>query len=113
MGKWLLKDLAAVNRSRTPWLILGWHKPWYTSNGHHTMEEAQNMRLGLEDVLHKAEVDVVLNGHVHAYERTTPVYKNKTMECGGTIFLTIGDGGNREGYANPWVTPQSPAPPLY
>ena len=28
-----------------------------------------------EDVFYNAGVDVVLNGHVHAYERTHPMYK--------------------------------------
>jgi predicted MPP superfamily phosphohydrolase len=27
-------------------------------------------------------VDLVLNGHTHAYERTTPVYNNTINECG-------------------------------
>lgn len=32
------------------------------------------MRLAMEDVLYEAGVDVVLNGHNHAYERSNPVY---------------------------------------
>ena len=41
-------------------------------------------------------VDLVLNGHVHAYERTHPMYKYKPDTC-GPIYITIGDGGNVEG----------------
>ena len=55
----------------------------------------------------------MINGHVHGYERTSAVYQNRTVACGGTVYITIGDGGNREGYAKPWVTPENPAPPLY
>lgn len=28
---WLQKDLAAVSRSRTPWLLVSLHAPWYNS----------------------------------------------------------------------------------
>lgn len=26
--KWLLQDLAAVDRGRTPWLVVAMHAPW-------------------------------------------------------------------------------------
>lgn len=32
------------------------------------------MREAMEDVLYAAGVDVILNGHLHVYERTNPVY---------------------------------------
>lgn len=32
---WLLRDLAAVDRARTPWLIVSFHAPWYNSNYAH------------------------------------------------------------------------------
>jgi hypothetical protein len=38
----------------------------------------------------------VLSGHVHAYERTHPMYKYKLDTC-GPVYLSIGDGGNIEG----------------
>jgi 3',5'-cyclic AMP phosphodiesterase CpdA len=111
--RWLEKDLASVDRARTPWLLLQWHTPWYTSNGHHSMKEGTDMREALEDIIHQAGADIVFNGHVHAYERTSPIYKNETVSCGGTVYITVGDGGNREEFATPWVTPETPAPPLY
>ena len=56
--------------------------------------------------MHTHEVDVVFNGHVHAYERTKPVYQNRTDCTRGIPHITIGDGGNREMFAVPWVEPQ-------
>ena len=35
-------------------------------------------------------------GHVHAYERTHPVYDYNLDPC-GAVHITIGDGGNSEG----------------
>ena len=49
-------------------------------------------------------VDIALAGHVHAYERTLPVAFGSTNPC-GTVHLTLGDGGNREGVSLPWVEP--------
>ena len=39
---------------------------------------------------------MVTNGHVHAYERSTPVYKYYPNTCGSN-HVTIGDGDNSEG----------------
>jgi len=112
--EWLKQDLAAVNKVRTPWLVAFWHTPWYTSSSDHTMAEGMAMRGNLEELFHRYGLDFAFNGHVHAYERTNPVYKNATEHCGGTVHITIGDGGNHEGL-NPaeWVVPGRPAPPLY
>ena len=49
-----------------------------------------------EDMFYHYGVDMVFNGHVHAYERTHPVYKYQLDTC-GPIYVTIGDGGNIEG----------------
>lgn len=35
-------------------------------------------------------------GHVHAYERTHPMYDYNLDPC-GAVHITIGDGGNSEG----------------
>ncbi len=39
------------------------------------------------------------------YERSNPVYHD-VVTPGAITYITIGDGGNREGYAYPWVDPQ-------
>lgn len=104
---WLVSDLATIDRAKTPWVIAMWHTPWYTSNAHHPRSEGASMMVALEDLIHK-KVDVVFNGHVHAYERTHPVYHDKNTDEteGGITYITIGDGGNREAFAVPWIDPQ-------
>ncbi|KAJ4970021.1 hypothetical protein NE237_003120 [Protea cynaroides] len=65
------------------------------------------MRKAMEGLLYQARVDIVFAGHVHAYERFTRVYNN-TADQYGPIYITIGDGGNREGLALKYKNPPSP-----
>lgn len=101
MYRWLQKDLTAFNRTKTPWLIVMMHAPWYNSNKGH-IGEATPMREHMESLFYTFGVNVVLNGHVHSYERTTQIYQNHTDDC-GPVFLNLGDGGNREGPYTEWL----------
>jgi predicted phosphodiesterase len=102
---WLLDDLASINREFTPWVIAVFHVPWYNSNRGH-FKEAERARLALEQILYDAGVDVILNGHVHAYERSKPVFNYAEDAC-GPVHIVIGDGGNYEGpYGQGWIEPQ-------
>lgn len=47
----------------------------------------------LSALYEKHHVDIAFNGHVHAYERTWPIYKEKVNEELGTIYITSGGGG--------------------
>ncbi|KAF5752493.1 purple acid phosphatase 15-like isoform X5 [Tripterygium wilfordii] len=90
--KWLERDLANVDRKVTPWLVATWHAPWYSTYKAH-YREVECMRVAMEELLYNYRVDVVFNGHVHAYERSNRVY-NYTLDPCGTLYITIGDGGN-------------------
>ncbi|XP_062147699.1 purple acid phosphatase 15 [Alnus glutinosa] len=92
--KWLERDLANVDRSITPWLVAVWHPPWYSSYKAH-YREVECMRVAMEDLLYTHGVDIVFNGHVHAYERSNRVY-NYTLDPCAPVYITVGDGGNRE-----------------
>lgn len=102
--RWLARDLAAVDRAKTPWVIVMMHAPWYNSNSGH-VAEAELMRRDMEPLLYAHGVDIVLSGHVHAYERCAPVYNFSATAC-GPHYLNLGDGGNREGTYIPWMDPQ-------
>ncbi|KAJ0028407.1 hypothetical protein Pint_35948 [Pistacia integerrima] len=95
--KWLQADLSKIDRKKTPWVIALLHAPWYNTNSAH-QGEGESMRKSMEDLLYKARVDIIFAGHVHAYERFTRIYDNKADPC-GPMYITIGDGGNREGLA--------------
>merc|ERR1711879_104623 len=77
------------------------HTPWYNSNIGH-LGEGELMRRDMEDLFFKHGVNIVLAGHVHSYERTTPTYQNSTNPCGPT-YLNLGDGGNYEGAYAHWL----------
>ncbi|KAL3754135.1 hypothetical protein ACJRO7_001393 [Eucalyptus globulus] len=104
--KWLLQDLAKIDRRTTPWVFVLLHAPWYNTNTAH-QGEGESMRKAMEELLYGARVDVVFAGHVHAYERFTRIYDNEAESC-GPVYVTIGDGGNREGLAMSYKEPASP-----
>jgi hypothetical protein len=61
-----------------------------------------------ERLFRKHGVDMVFSGHVHAYERTNPVFNYTRDDC-GPMYTTIGDGGNIEGLVYPFI--DTPPPP--
>eukprot|EP00449_Zooxanthella_nutricula_P019522 CAMPEP_0198555494 /NCGR_PEP_ID=MMETSP1462-20131121/84830_1 /TAXON_ID=1333877 /ORGANISM="Brandtodinium nutriculum, Strain RCC3387" /LENGTH=289 /DNA_ID=CAMNT_0044286223 /DNA_START=71 /DNA_END=937 /DNA_ORIENTATION=- len=102
--QFLEEALARVNRTRTPWVVVQFHTPWYNSCDHH-YEEGYKARVDQEALLYSYGVDLAFNGHVHSYERTHPVFKYQVDEC-GIRHIVIGDAGNYEGPALPWRDPQ-------
>ncbi|CAI0435968.1 unnamed protein product [Linum tenue] len=69
--------------------------------------EGESMRVVFEPFLVQNKVDVVLAGHVHAYERSERIsniaYNVTNSLCSpvddhsAPVYITIGDGGNLEG----------------
>jgi len=99
-----LQDLKNIDPVASPWVIVIFHAPWYSSNQEHYEETVVGQR-ALEGLFYEYGVDLVLSGHVHSYERTYPVYNSK-VDWRGPIHICIGDGGNYGGPALPWREPQ-------
>eukprot|EP00271_Cylindrocystis_brebissonii_P007911 TRINITY_DN2181_c1_g4_i1.p2 TRINITY_DN2181_c1_g4~~TRINITY_DN2181_c1_g4_i1.p2 ORF type:complete len:317 (+),score=52.57 TRINITY_DN2181_c1_g4_i1:237-1187(+) len=95
MYQWLYFDLRSVDRSKTPWVTISLHHPLFTSDPF-SYKEHEHFRVSLEPLTYKFGVDVWFYGHVHAYERTAPMYDYNVDPC-GAVHLTVGDGGNSEG----------------
>lgn len=100
---WLENDLKNIDRSITPWVIAYWHRPWYSSNSDSDAQEGLAMKKSMETLLFNANVSLAVNGHIHAYERTFPVYKDE-LNSFGIPYITIGGGG--ESLYSEWNTPQ-------
>lgn len=104
--KWLKEDLSSVDRQSTPWVVVAFHQPYVNSNDAHSIStEGAPMQEAIESTLYENKVDLVFSGHVHAYERSCQVYQYKCTP-GAPYYITIGDGGNKEGLATNWVEPQ-------
>lgn len=95
---WLKSDLQRVNRSSTPFVIVGQHRPFYSSiltdiiPGMQGLPEMAGMRKVLEPVLIEHGVDIVLCGHFHQYERSCPLVDGK-CNAKGPVYMTVGNAG--------------------
>jgi hypothetical protein len=129
--EWMVADLAAVDRSATPWVIITGHRMMYTTQlvsslcacvcvcaralfpltslslaraRAHSPQPTQkensdkivslHMQQALDDVLYKYQVNAMLVGHQHSYERSCPVY-NLTCRANneGTVHIIVGTAG--------------------
>jgi hypothetical protein len=66
---WLKNDLAANQKK---WTIIYWHHPPYSMGTHNTdtEEDLVAIRKNLIPIIERYNVDLVLNGHSHNYERS-------------------------------------------
>ncbi|KAK4687786.1 acid phosphatase type 7, partial [Tremellales sp. Uapishka_1] len=95
----LKADLAAVDRSVTPWVMAFGHRPYYNGIGDALCTQC---KAAFEDILYDGGVDLVMNGHNHVYSRSYPVYNN-TIDPNGynnpsaPMYITNGLGGHYDG----------------
>lgn len=103
-----LKEMNA-KRDEHPWIVVAHHRPLYCTLLPSTAcveERFALLATGIEDVYMKGQVDCVLVGHLHNYERTYPVFKEnctaRSYKNAPTPFYLInGAAGNREGNTVP------------
>lgn len=124
--RWLAKDLASVDRSKTPWVFVMNHRPMYSSDPSAYMQDERD---AFEDLLLQYGVDAYLTGyvhltqhrtcklginwsrHMHWYERLWPLTANGTIDRSAIIddntyvangrsmtHLVNGMAGNFEGH---------------
>ena len=83
---WLENDLASVNRSVTPWVVVYGHRPMYCTNADRddctkfeTKTRVGLPKWGLEPLLAQYGVDLAVWAHEHSYERLLPTYNRKVV----------------------------------
>lgn len=87
--KWLEEELKRVDRKKTPWVIVSIHQPGYCSLA--SRYPGNTLVRGIEPLLVRGGVELVLAGHDHDYEASCPVTDSK---CGsGPIWMIAGTGG--------------------
>jgi acid phosphatase type 7 len=98
--RWLRADLASHPVACT---LAFWHHPQFTSGRH----SAEGTMRAVWDALYEANVDLVINGHEHFYERFAPQTPDGVPDpARGIRQITVGTGGkNRFGYVG--VAPNS------
>ncbi|KAE8878346.1 hypothetical protein PF008_g27732 [Phytophthora fragariae] len=114
---WLEEDLKAAdaNRDNVPWIIVGMHRPMYTIRScgpdgvPNNDYEARNVQEAFEELFIKYKVDLVLQGHVHTYERLYPTANNSAIMDGvsrdnktyenpqAPVYVITGTAGGPEG----------------
>lgn len=98
---WLETDLAAVDRSKTPWIVVAGHRPMYLSKNL-TGLVCFDCKDIFEPILLKHHVDLYVSGHCHAYERMTAIANNEIDPSGlnnpkAPWYITNGAAGHYEG----------------
>lgn len=120
MYAWLEADLAAVDRSVTPWIITGEHRPIYCSANDdndecHTVSNFIRAGIagqyGVEELLYRYGVEVNFAAHEHSYERNYPVYNytwnaslpadQQYIDFDRTVHILTGAAGCPEN-EDPW-----------
>ncbi|KAK3670862.1 hypothetical protein LTR78_009306 [Recurvomyces mirabilis] len=99
---WLSADLAAVDRAKTPWVIVAGHRPWYINYANKSSAVCWECKDVFEPIFLNYSVDLVLSGHVHAYQRNAPMYDSKVdpNELNNPTFpwyITNGAAGHYDG----------------
>jgi hypothetical protein len=96
---WVERDLAAVNRTATPWIVLATHRMMYTTQlleaGDYAVSLA--LRAHCEHLLRRYKVNLMLVGHQHSYERSCEVWNGTCVDAArgerGTTHIVAGSAG--------------------
>ncbi len=98
-----LEDTLKTNTVGKDWVIVYFHHPPYNSG----LEHGNDLRVQTKivPILEKYNVDLVLTGHEHSYQRTCPIRENKCVSEGIVYIVTGGGGGSLYKLGNPqWFT---------
>jgi hypothetical protein len=96
-------DLASVDRTITPWLIVGGHQPWYSTGD--SGSRCAPCQEAFEGLFYKYGVDLGVFGHVHNSQRFNPVNNGIADPKGlndpkAPMYIVAGGAGNIEGLSD-------------
>ncbi|KFY96693.1 hypothetical protein V500_02329 [Pseudogymnoascus sp. VKM F-4518 (FW-2643)] len=108
---WLQKDLAAVDRIKTPWVIVAGHRPWYLSYANVSKTICWTCKDVFEPLLLEYGVDLVISGHAHLYQRSAPIANgvidlNELNNPSAPWYITNGAAGHYDGLDSLATPPQ-------
>lgn len=114
---WLEDDLkkANENRNNTPWIVGYSHHPLYCAYNQNDSQslwdcrkQSDIMRDYLEELYYENNVDLIVSGHVHNYQRNSPIYNDSFVHSDyddqhmhinakAPVYIISGNGGNDKG----------------
>lgn len=106
--EFLKADLASVDRTVTPWLIVAGHRPWYSTGGSDNI--CDSCQDAFEELFYTYGVDLGVFGHVHNSQRFTPIYNGTVDPRNLTnpqapMYIIAGGAGNIEGLSDVGTEP--------
>lgn len=88
--KWIEQDLAKANANRhiRPWIFVTSHKAMYATSKsrYESTRPGAPFQRALEPLLQKYQVDMMISGHNHNYERTWPTFFGTPKMDRGNYF---------------------------
>jgi len=118
-NEWIVQDLqkAVANRAERPWIFVVGHRPLYCSDesewtAHDGNPATSGLSEWIEPLLHEYNVDMMLTGHMHVYERSYPVWNRTATVTGTNIFtnptepIYIVQGNSGVFLDETWIQPQ-------
>lgn len=99
--RWLKSDLTAVDRSKTPWVVVGMHRGMYVDDPTDAGVGSPSVTLQhqIERLLVENSVDLVLNGHARLYHHSCPIVQGHCVgydtdgAAKGPVHAMLGIGG--------------------
>jgi acid phosphatase type 7 len=86
------------DKAKYPWVVVFGHRPMYCTckaSKETCTTEADTIKKSLEGLLYQYNVDLYVNGHIHNYQRTCPVYLGSAV-------------GNCDPSNNVYINPRAP-----
>lgn len=91
MLEWLENDL---RNTRQFWRVVYFHHAPYAAGPNAGDPILPTVRERVAPILDRHDVQLVLNGHEHSYQRSLPIRNGVSVEAGlGTVYITTGGGG--------------------
>lgn len=98
---WLEEDLRGAdgNRDEVPFVLVVHHRGLYTTSRHADDSDVLDLRKTLAPMYDAHHVDLVVNGHDHAFERTKPLHAGvdpraaPTLSTPGTVYVVNAGAG--------------------
>jgi hypothetical protein len=116
--EWLRGDLASVDRSVTPWVVVAGHRPMYVDSYYAGREDSvvavsDRMIALLDPLFHEYRVNVAFWAHHHSFQRHAAVFNKRLVQHSEPVQVKVinkadsgasGVGSNAKSSSSPGST---------